>query len=224
MKRKHCSSKKVFDKILIVLCFTESQPSEDAAGMDVTLRKILRKRYLIDNESILPFPLERNISIPMDKINPNLEAVRCETPDQNGNEHCESETVKKLSQSDFISSVPESTPLPTWRHMLHGMASNDAPRILISGAHSSGKTVLLRKIAYDWASQNDMNLASFRFVFYIDLALVPSDKPYTRLSDCILEQCGKCVGFWTSLNYKYKVLHFPNMSRQPNMTIVRKLK
>lgn len=101
-----------------------------------------------------------------------------------------------LHRNDVIEALPAMTSLESWREMLD--FSSSKRKKIVFGGWSSGKTVLLRKIAYDWASRNHVVLGSHRFVFSLDLALVKLESPYTRLSDCILEQCGKFSGVFTT--------------------------
>lgn len=106
----------------------------------------------------------------------------------------EVEYVEPKSEVISIDNIPGlkrgSTVLKSWRDTLVALSPL---RIILTGEHSIGKTTFLQKLSYEWATEHTSYLFQYKFVFYVDLELVSEDKPYTSLSDCIIDQCGKLV-------------------------------
>lgn len=137
--------------------------------------KMLRKSFISRSFYVAPLLLVPNYRIHMDQISFNIEKL------PSGN-------LKSVSKcGDVILSAVDSTLATSWRKIL--FSSSSPLRVLIGGERSCGKTTLLKKIAYDWSTKNHIQLEEYKLVFFIDLGLVKVRKPYTSLSECIVEQC-----------------------------------
>ena len=99
----------------------------------------------------------------------------------------ETSTMEIFLATDLPQVRQQVMRLPFWGDIF----KEQAQRIMICGERSVGKTTLLKKIAYDWATDNLSCLKKYRFVFYVDLSVVKVRKPFTSLSECVVEQCRK---------------------------------
>ena len=150
--------------------------------VSVLAARLMRKYYITNNNKITPLPTIPEYSIDMDQVSFNIEKL----PFQN--------LTSKASRADILLSTVDSKLVTSWQEIL---SSSTPLRVMIGGKRSHGKTTMLRKITYDWSTQNTSALNLYKLVLYIDLGLVKTWEPYTSLSECIIEQCCKLNNIFT---------------------------
>ena len=134
----------------------------------------LRDHYITHYGSIIPLSSEPNFRLRMDDVVCHVETL------ENF-----SERTKFFAVDDVPLLKPVALEQVSWRKIL----SHSKPlRLMINGPWSVGKTTLLHKMAYDWATNNCLELQDYGYVFYIDCSLVMCKEPYTSLSECIIDQ------------------------------------
>ena len=137
---------------------------------------MLRDRYITHHYKLVPLTQEPKYYVHMDNAVFNLDLIQ-QPP---------STRILAVCRDVLEVSVGSKT-LYSWRDIFASIPF----RLMISGERSSGKTSFLKKLSYDWATQNTPQLECYRLVFYLDLALVITRKPFTSLSECIVEQCSE---------------------------------
>ncbi|XP_076820863.1 uncharacterized protein LOC143466129 [Clavelina lepadiformis] len=141
---------------------------------DSRLMRNLRDHYITHYGSIIPLSSEPNFRLRMDDVVCHVETL------ENF-----SERTKFFAVDDVPLLKPVALEQVSWRKIL----SHSKPlRLMINGPWSVGKTTLLHKMAYDWATNNCLELQDYGYVFYIDCSLVMCKEPYTSLSECIIDQ------------------------------------
>ena len=135
----------------------------------------LREHHITNHFKITPLPFEAKYSIHMDKAVFNINVMN------------NTSTAEISLVTDPPQARQETSRLTYWSDIFE----ENPRRIMLCGKRSSGKTMLLKKISYDWATKHVSNLKIYQLVFYLNLALVKVRKPFTSLSECIIEQCSK---------------------------------